>query len=134
MTRLRRAWIWFVAQGPIIVAFVVLSTSVLLTSVFQVVDEINESNHQSDATRQIDRLQYEQECRFELSLPVSEAQAAKLDGLAAGLVALEEEDEAELALQVENIRRARLHEQEALERRAGAVQECRDRAELLFGP
>lgn len=147
MTWFRAVRSWCAAQGLIAIAFTILALSVMLSAVYQITDEINEARHDQAQNRavqeqlrvnerlrtQVDRAQFEQECRFELTQPLAELQAAKADALAAGLVALVREDEAELLRQIARIDEARREEQEALEERAAAVETCNARGEELFG-
>lgn len=141
------AWRWCAEQGLIAAAFVILSVSVLLSAIYQISDEVNEARHDDAQTAslreqervnerlrtQVDRFQFELDCRFELTQPLAELQAAKADALAAGLVALVREDEAELLRQIARIDQARAEEQAALEQRSDAVATCSQRAEDVYG-
>lgn len=136
----RRAWFWFVSQGPIVVAFVLLAGAVLSIAVFQPIAARQAHNDLTEQLRinerlrtQVDRFQFEQECRFELTQPLAEIQAEKQDAFDAGLVAIVRDDQAELTRQIERIERAQVREQAALADRGSAVDTCNRRAEGLFG-
>jgi hypothetical protein len=132
MRWLRRVWDQASAQGPIVVAALMLGASALISAVANVADERNEhANDQADR-EQIARLEFEQECRSGLAAVTQEAQARKLDGLALGLVALQREDAAALAEQIERIEQASVEERKALDDRAGAVETCNERADQAF--
>lgn len=140
----RRAWRW---QTGVALGSVLMGGAAIAASFTNLLDETNEHANDETLREQLERATFEQECRFDLSAPVQDAEAAvqdavneKIDGLAAGLVALEEEDPVEVAEQVERIRQARIVEQtnrvvlrEALEERAAAVATCNDRADEFFG-
>jgi hypothetical protein len=132
MSRLHSIGRWLASQGPIILAFVLLSLASLIWSVTGLVDEISDVAEAETLRDQNERLAFEQECRFELSTPLGQIQAGKLDALALGLVALEEGDDVALATQIERIRDLSVQEQTALEARSEAVETCNRRAQEQF--
>jgi hypothetical protein len=147
MNRLRALGRWFASQGPIILAMLLLGGAAFLGALTSFLDEVEEGQRGEELRHQLNRAEFELECRFDISVPVQEAQAAvqdavneKLDALSAGLVAVEAEDAAGVAEQVERIRQARIVEQEnrvvlqeALADRATAVETCNGQAEELYG-
>lgn len=131
---------WSASQGPVMLAFELMALSALIGSVTALIgaatnyaDEGNEHANDRTLREQVARATFEQECRFDLSTPVNEIQAEKLDALALGLVAVTEDDEAALAEQVARIRELSRRGQEALAVRAEAVETCGQRARDRFG-
>jgi hypothetical protein len=121
----RRWWRWQTAAG---FSGLLLTSAVFLNAVTAAFDESNEHANDRTLRQELARVRFEQECRFELSTPVSAAQAIKLDALALGLVALERGDEPSLLAQIERIEQASADEQVALDARAAAVDTCNARA------
>jgi len=121
----RRWWRWQTAAG---LSGLLLTSTVFVNAVTAAFDESNEHANDRTLRQELARVRFEQECRFELSTPVSEAQATKLDALALGLVALERGDETSLLAQIERIEKASLDEQAALAARAEAVDTCNEQA------
>lgn len=121
----RRWWRWQTAAG---FSGVLLSATAFLGAATSLIDESNEHANDRTLRQELARARFEQECRFELSTPVSEAQSRKLDALALGLVAAAREDDAGLAVQIKRIEQASADEQEALDQRADAVDTCNRRA------
>jgi signal transduction histidine kinase len=130
--RLRPFLRWTASQGPVILAFVLLAVATLFGAVASFIDERSDVAEADTLRHQNERLAFEQECRFELSTPVTRIQADKLDALALGLVAVVQEDDAALATQIERIRNLSELEQEALADREAAVETCQRRAEERF--
>jgi hypothetical protein len=96
MTWLRDVWRQASAQGPIVVAALMLAASALLSAVANIADERNE--HASDRAdrAQIERLDDQLDCRA--------AQKDELDrAIGRGLVAVAQDDSATLATQARRI-------------------------------
>lgn len=125
----RRWWRW---QTSAAVSGLMLAGAVLTGAISAFLDEQNEHANDRALRTALDRAQFEQECRFDLSIPVSTAQAVKLDALALGLVAAVRDDEAALAVQVERIEQASADEQAAIAVRADAVDTCNRRARQIY--
>lgn len=124
MIRLHTAWRWFTSQGPIIVAFVLLSTAGVGSAIFQVLDESNESDHDRDQQSQIDDLQAELACRSVIGVEAANIQGEIGQATALGLVAVARGDDAGLAVQADRIEQLATELGPALERRAQAVERC----------
>lgn len=121
-----RAWRWFVSQGPIIVAFVLLGVAAIGSAAFQVTDEANEARHDRDQQAQIDELRAELRCHR-----VARADADRLaDRLSeVGWPALADRvllgDESETRQAAERIGEIARELGPAADRRAESVDTCR---------
>ncbi len=139
MRRMSAYWAWFTArpwwryQTVLAAAAAMVSLTALLGAASSYIDERDDSATNASLRGTVDRQQYEQECRFEISTKVTQIADAQLDKMTDLLGAVALRDRVAVIDIIADLEQLKIDKAEANLDRADAIEICNRRARALAG-